>query len=223
MQNRLADFMVATEQGVALNIPAMQRGIDVASVVAFIKDHPEIIILSIPMNGVNDAHAADIASIPTLLELNVYGNKITEVGAIHLAKSNLLSLTITNNAIGDKGVAAFASSQLKTLVAANCEISDVGAAAFKDNSTLECLDLSENENITQFHFANNVRLCSVDLRDTQVDKNAETKLPFFDAEEKVPSLQHLCLFALKRMQAANDPNVLGLELTGKQVLVRTSH
>jgi Leucine-rich repeat (LRR) protein len=223
MFDRLTKLTTTTKEGIALNIPPltlMKGDITFENILVFLELNPTIQILSIPMNNVNDTQIAELVEIKPLLKLDVYGNDITHVGAATLANSNLLSLTITNNNIGDVGAAALANSKLKTLIASNCDISDEGAKALSGNNTLQVLNLSENEKITQFHFNDNIRLCSVDLRaTTNVGSAVESSLPLHETNGKVSSLKDLCLFALKRMDNPTNPNVLGLELTGKRVVV----
>jgi hypothetical protein len=117
-----------------------------------------------------------LQSNPSITHLDIQVNKLTNVGAIELAKATgLLMIYARENQISNDGAAALARCHnLEELYLADNPIGDPGAIALAKSKSLKKLSLASTQ-ITIFglqHLLNNPKLKYLDLKSNRFDNDA---------------------------------------------------
>lgn len=179
--NQEADLLNLSMQGISNE--------HISILLSFLDEHPEVTSLRLWQNQIGDDGTTALAGNTSLRSLNLDGNQIGDAGATALAgNTSLTSLSLWFNNIGDAGAIAFAgSTSLRSLELGVNRIGDAGAIALAASTSLRFLELGINRigDAGREAFNKPVAERVIAAR----DKGAKIGLP---------SLYHLCIFALNK-------------------------
>lgn len=159
---------------------------DIADVIAFLKNHPEITHVNLAGNmDLTAAGMIPFASVETIKELNLsrqfkectngicHGGLEAKDIAAFAKNTTLTSLNLSMHNIGDAGAIELAkNTKLNDLNLMANDITDIGGVALAANLSFKKLVLSGNEDIgtkTAIALANNHSLVKLYLAETDVD------------------------------------------------------
>lgn len=129
----------------------VEDGVVTEFVAPFLREHPEINMVSINNNNLTEKSIEALATLTTVMYLFLRGNNFGATGAMMLAQNPYFrSLALDDNHIGDAGLVAFRdNTTLESLNANRCLITDVGVEAIAKNTSLTFVSLTGNEGITE--------------------------------------------------------------------------